>query len=627
MYINGSWIRHATIPSYLSSYSVSDEIEGQIDNELLSILDKARIQVKTKANVRIQNTNYFIGTLAESALNTSVQPSNVNFVRNLVSKFGCIRDTSEVGTTLGEFIRFQVNTILCMIVAPTEEQTHTYRLTIIPGKLGLPDSSYYLDKTPEKEAAIVAYMQLLSMLGEDFNVSSIETVLGLERIAAESIRKGRDDLEVLVRGADLIQMYPNIPWSTLVLSSLKWPMSKFRSHSILITSKTWMKQVNKWFRLLSIPIWKTWLSVNMLLHCLPLLPAPYDTMDFELYGHKLRGQSEKVPQQRLALHLTEKWLSSSLGELFIHSYVPHSVKLHVLEIAREIRRVASEVVASTEWLHPITRKKAKIKVQSLYLSVAYPSTFRKDKGIVLHPEHLVQNIFTLAEADFVRELEKVNKQLDNSQWDDDVFAVNAYYYNEGNRLILPSGILRWPFFHVKASDGWNFGGLGATIGHEICHAFDEDGKEYDEYGNKNPWWSKQETGRFLEKTRALVQLFDKTLYFGQHINGALTSSENIADLAGLSIALNALKQRLQRKHVSPPVYGKELRDFFISYATSWRTKEKKQKAIQSIFMDVHAPPLARVNNIVCQFDDWYECFNVQPGDVLYKSPEERIRIF
>ena len=259
--------------------------------------------------------------------------------------------------------------------------------------------------------------------------------------------------------------------------------------------------------------------------------------------------------------------------------------------------------------------------------MAYPSKFKKDIKTSLHPEKLVYNVLKLAEADFIYELDKVNKTLENSEWDDSVFAVNAYYYNEGNRLILPSGILRWPFFHSKASDGWNFGGLGATIGHEICHAFDEDGKNYDEHGFKKTWWSNKESERFEEKTESLIELYNKTKYFDQNINGSLTLSENIADLAGLSISLNALKKRLLKKGVKEQEYKKQLQDFFKSYATSWRTKEKKQKALQSIFMDVHAPAMARVNNIVCQFDDWYECFDVKPGDNLYKAPEERIRIF
>ena len=150
-----------------------------------------------------------------------------------------------------------------------------------------------------------------------------------------------------------------------------------------------------------------------------------------------------------------------------------------------------------------------------------------------------------------------------------------------------------------------------------------------EHGKKKSWWSNEDSERFKEKTEALIKLFNKEVYFGKHINGRLTLSENIADLAGLSISLKALKTRLEKKDIlsKDDLYKKEIRDFFISYATSWRTKEKRQKARQSIFMDVHAPSSARVNQIVCHFDDWYECFGIQPGDRLYIDPEHRIRIF
>jgi putative endopeptidase len=269
----------------------------------------------------------------------------------------------------------------------------------------------------------------------------------------------------------------------------------------------------------------------------------------------------------------------------------------------------------------------KRKTKAIHLGIAYPSYVPQESLVKLNPEKLVENVLTLAEADFQDEIQRIDKTLNVKVWDDPVFAVNAYYYNEGNRLILPAGILRWPFFHPDASDGWNYGGLGATIGHEISHAFDNDGKEYDDHGNKNPWWSKEEIAAYQKKTKALIELYSKTKYFGHSLNGYLTLSENIADLGGVDIALAALKSVLKQRKAGPETIKKELRDFFMSYAVSWRTKEKKAKAMQSLFMDVHAPPPARVNNIVCQFDEWYEAFDITPGEVLYKDPQHRIRIF
>jgi len=309
--------------------------------------------------------------------------------------------------------------------------------------------------------------------------------------------------------------------------------------------------------------------------------------------------------------------------------VAPSIKSNVEAIAKEIRHSAAERIGSTEWFSHGTRAKAKKKVQNIILSVAYPSKFPKDPYVALSPTNLVENLTTLAKVDFQSELKKVNTRLHLNTWDDTVFAVNAYYYNEGNHLFLPSGILRWPFYHCNASDGWNFGGIGATIGHELCHAFDDDGKEYDQHGEKNPWWSESEIRTYEEKSDALIRLFSKTLYVGKHIDGLHTLSENIADLGGLSIALVALKERLVKRGLEPdtPAYKDQLRDFFQSFAVSWRTKERHEKALQAIFMDVHAPATARVNNIVSQLDDWYECFTIQASDKLYVSPENRIRIF
>jgi predicted metalloendopeptidase len=479
----------------------------------------------------------------------------------------------------------------------------------------------------EQSRVLYTYSKLLKRLSDDFNIPGLETIIPLEKLAAKAILVSRKESESLVTGKELELQFKNIPWQVFFQSLLGWNASTFHKHKILLFSKSWVEEVDNWFTILPIHQWKLWLTGNILLHFLPLLPPPYDDLEFELFGHKLRGQSEKVPQKRLTLKLAQQWLSGSLGSLFVKQYVSPSIKLQATHIAEEIKRVAAETAGKIEWLDLHTRNLAKKKVESIYLGVAYPSKIIKDKKTMLNPERLLENILKLAYLDFKDEMEKINTRLDPTMWDDPVFSVNAYYYNEGNRLILPAGILRWPFFHVAASDGWNFGGLGATIGHEICHAFDYDGKDYDEHGNKNPWWSSEEEGRYEKKVKDLIKLFNATEYFGHHLSGALTLSENIADLGGLAIALTALEKRLDKRRVSAEIRKKEICDFFTSYAISWRTKEKKEKAIQSLFMDVHAPPVARVNNIVSQFDQWYECFDVKPGDELYKASENRIRIF
>lgn len=627
-FVNGRWLRHVHMPPYMSSYGVSEEIEDQINKELQIILTDSQERVQTKPDKNIPHTTYLLGTLTESVMNTASQPLNVKFLKNMVTGLRCMRNAEDLGRTIGEFMRYQIDSVLGIVVIPSEKQSSIQRLTLTYGHVGLPDPSYYLDKEDySKVRTTVAYTKLLKKLADIFEVDGLERAIGLETIAANEILQASQESETLLRGSELIRKYPAIPWITVFSTALDWSPSRIENNQFLVLSKGWLSFLNRCFRNLPLDSWRVWLSANVLLHFLPLLPPPFDDWEFELFGHRLRGQSKKTPQPRLALRLAQEWLQGSLGAAFIKQFVNPDVKKSATDLAEEIKSVAAERAGATDWLEPATRTQAAKKVQSIYLGVAYPTHMDVDKKTHLHPERLLENVLELAELDFKDELEKVNKRLDPKHWEDPVFAVNAYYYNEGNRLILPAGILRWPFFHPKASDGWNFGGIGATIGHEITHAFDDDGKEYDEEGNRNPWWSRAESARYNEKTRALITLYGKSIYFGHHLNGVLTLSENIADLGGVAISLAALKKRLDSKKASKEERKKEICDFFISYAVSWRTKDKKQKALQSLFMDVHAPPSTRVNNIVRQFDDWYECFDVKPGDLLYLPPEHRIRIF
>lgn len=626
-YVNANWLRHVNMPPYLSSYGVSEEIEDGIDAELMNILDSAREIVRKQPDKNIPYTTYLLGTLTESALNKSAQDLNVKFLKKLVSGLNCIRDTNDIGITIGEFIRYRIKSVFYFLVVPSATESTIYRLAIGPGDLGLPDPSYYTSEEGGNMRIISAYSKLLKELSEYFDFPGLETIIAHEKDVADAILEARVDDEIMMSGSELQHTYTYIPWEAICKASVGLEPEKLPKFQFLILSKKWLSQVNKWFKHLTLDMWKIWLATYIILHTLPLLPPPFDNIDFELFGKRLRGQSEKMPQKRLALRMAQDWLRGTLGEAFVKEYVPHDIKEKATYIAEEIRNVAKDRVLNTEWLEPKTRKIAMRKVENIYLGIAYPSRIPVDKKTKLNPEQLVANVLQLGEIDFKDEIEKINTRLRPENWEDAIFAVNAFYYNEGNRLILPAGILRWPFFHTSASDGWNFGGIGATIGHEITHAFDNDGKDYDSDGNRNPWWSKKEYLRYREKANALIKLYSETEYFGRHLNGYLTLSENIADLGGLSIALSALKKRLKKRNASTEEWRREVCDFFISFAVSWRTKEKKKKAMQSLFMDVHSPAIARVNNIVCQFDDWYECFNVKPGDILYKAPKDRIRIF
>lgn len=623
-FVNGEWLRHVNMPSYQSSYGVSEEIEDEINKELMTILLESRQKVITKPDNALPHTVYLLGSLTESALNTKSQDLNVKTLKKIVTSLRCIRDTTELASTIGDFMKYRIKSIFSSIVVPPETNNRYLRFALMPGDLGLPDPAYYEDI---ESRTIGAYSRLLRKLSEDFDVPGLESIIGFEREMAIDLLKSRGDKEQVMTGHQIVNTYKHVPWYTLFHCLLGSSKTEFEKMRLIVPSLHWISAVNGWFKTIPLEQWKLLLSAHVTLHFLPFLPPPYDDMEFELYGHRMRGQSEKVPQHRLALRVAQTLLTGSLGDMFVRSHVPSRIKNDATALANEIRTTAIRRVGNVEWMDLKTRHIAQKKLKNMEFGIAYPSVIQKDKMTHLNPENLVENILKLSHLDFLDEIKKINTQMNRKTWDEAVFAVNAYYYNESNHLILPAGILRWPFFDVHASDGWNFGGIGATIAHEICHAFDNDGKDFDETGNRRPWWNKTELREYKKKTKDVIDLFNKTTYFGHHLNGTLTLSENIADLEGVAIALDALKARLQKKGASDSEKARQIRDFFISYAVSWRVKDRKEKAVQSLFMDSHAPAIARVNNIVSQFDDWYEYFDVKPGQVLYKPSNERIRIF
>lgn len=630
-YINGAWLKTTAIPPFYTSFGVSEEVELVLENQLHEILIKAHTfsEKGHKPETKHEEMLDLIGRLTLSLLRKEKQKISVETLQQKLRYLLCMRNSEEICSQLGRFNRQGIPTLLSINIFKKVSGKQEFTFAILPGSLGLPDLSYYNATAPGKTRTLLSYVNLCRKVSKELSIPDVSHAIQIESMSSPVLQGALDDEYIDIKGSELEKKFPDIQWKGLFEGYGVTDHSIWRTKLIRVYSFHWLRFLQKAIRSWPKQNWVDILTLHMILHALPILPPPYDDLHFELFGHVLRGQLKKIPQIQLTLNLVKKSLSIPLSYLYIEMYLNKTLKKEVTHFAKTIVERSAKHLEACEWMEPETRRIAITKVRAMKLGISHPETLPSPQFPNLITDNALQNIYLLNETRTNLYLERVTGTKNHSTsdiWEEPPYVVNAYYYNELNEFFLPAGTLQFPFYiQEKQKLGWNYGGLGAIIGHEMTHAFDEDGKKYISAGVKKNWWTHKDVLHYNKMTGKLVNLFNKAKVRGNPVDGSLTLSENIADLGGVGIALDALQQEL--KGVSEEEKQKQLRDFFISYAVSWRVKQRPRRALQNLFLDVHSPADLRVNYIVCHFQEWYDCFNVKTEHELYLPPEERIRIF
>jgi putative endopeptidase len=621
-YVNGAWLKKTKIPENTSSFGVSEELDAAIDKQIDKILKKSMQFAKLgkKPQGLHEVSMDLVGRLGLSALRPRVQNENIKYLKKLCKHLGCIRDLNDLSTTFSEFARYRITSLFSVTVYYEPGKKPVAKPYLCSGGLGLPNASYYKE-APGKSKMLLDYGKLLDQLSKELGTEKLSTVIPLERFIADKT----DMNQVIIRGSELPELCPSIQWE-IFWTNLDVP--EWKVLDIKIDSKEWLRQIHSAIKKFSFDDWKAFFTTHVILHSLRVLPHPFDTLYFDFFEKGMRGQKRPPTRRELTIDLLKEWAPNSISYLYAELYIPKSLKSEIRRFVKEIQDAAVNRIQNSEWMSPPTQKKAIEKVEALRLDIGSPDSFPNLPKVDLQTDTLLQNILLLGEEYTLLDMRMVGKEVDvNRYWDDVVYSTNAHYYTETNQMILPAGSFTWPFYHEAAPIGWNYGGLGAVISHEITHAFDMDGMKYSAIGEKKNWWTTTDLKKYKKIASRLVERFGKARVLGHPVNGSLTLDENISDLGGLAIALDALKLDLIRRKASVTEEKEAYRNFFLSYAVSWRVKDSPERALQRLFMDHHAPTPLRVNYVVNQFDEWYETFEIQVADELYLPPEERIRIF
>ncbi len=501
------------------------------------------------------------------------------------------------------------------------------------GGTTLPDRDYYLKddgRNPQIQAAykkyIVSLFTLTGSSSEDAEKKSV-TIFDLEKKLANaqmSRVEMRDPYKTYnkLQVDDFSKSTPGMDWRG-ALSDLKVQ----KEDSVLVNNPGFFKEVSGLLASISLQDWKTYLQWNVLKSAAPYLSSAFVDANFA-FTQVTSGQRVQTPRWQRMSSLTDGSIGELLGQLYVKDYFKPEAKARMEELVANLRTAFGNRIINLDWMGADTKKKALAKLAAFRPKIGYPDVWRNYDGLVIDRNSFFENVRNVGKWNYDDMISRLGKPVDRERWGMTPPTVNAYYNATLNEIVFPAGILQFPFFDANADDAINYGGIGAVIGHEMSHGFDDNGSKYDADGTLRNWWTEEDRTKFDAKTKTLVQQFDAyTVQDTIHVNGKLTLGENIGDLGGLNVAYEAFKMTPQGKS------GKAIdgftpdQRFFLAWAQVWRANTLPQTEAQLIITDSHSPGKYRTIGAPVNMDAWYKAFNVKAGDKLYKKPEDRIRIW
>jgi endothelin-converting enzyme/putative endopeptidase len=624
-HVNGRWLDETEIPSDRSSWGPFVQLTDAAEVQVRAIIEElAGADRDTLDDDARKIADLYASFMDEETINRrGLRP-----VRPLLDAVGALRDVRDLTAFLGEFERIGGHGLFGSYVDTDNKNSDRYLFNLVQGGLGLPDESYYRDdKFAEIRDKYVAYLtRLLELADQPGAAASAATVLEIEtRLAAGHWERAetRDVQKTynLTTAAELRELCPSFDWDAYVtnLGGNEETLNEscVRQPSYFAHLSTVLDEV-------PIEDWKAWLAVRVLRSAAAYLPDEFVEANFDFYGRTLNGTPELRARWKRGVALVEGAIGEAVGKEYVARHFPPRSKQLMDELVANLLAAYRESISQLDWMTEETKQRAYEKLDTFRPKIGYPEKFRDYSALQVRADDLLGNVAATAAFETDRELNKIGSPVDRDEWFMLPQTVNAYYNPGTNEICFPAGILQKPFFDPDADEAENYGGIGAVIGHEIGHGFDDQGAQYDGAGNLNDWWTPDDKAAFEVKSKALIEqynAFEPRSLPGEKVNGALTVGENIGDLGGLTIGHKAF---LIARGGEATV--EERRALFMNWSYCWRTKRRKEQEQQYLTIDPHSPPEFRAN-IVRNLDEFHEAFGTAEGDGLWLDPGQRVRIW
>jgi putative endopeptidase len=626
-FVNGSWLRGHEIPPDRAQDGAFRDLRDRAEEDVRAIVEEAATQPGPEARK--------IADLYASFMDVErIEALGVAPLRPLLDEVAAADDRAALAAVLGRRQRQGRAALFGTYVSTDAKNSSRYLVHLSQGGLGLPDESYYRD---DAYAAIrTAYVAHLARLAELVGLPApqalAEQVMELETAlaAASWDRVTNRDAEktyTLMTWPAVAANAPGFDWEPW-LAGLQVPEGSFGE--VVVRQPSFVSAAAALWAERPLDQWKAWLAIHTASACADYLNDAVVQEDFTFYGRTLSGTPELRERWKRGVALVEGALGEAVGQLYVERHFPPAAKERMVTLVANLVEAYRQSISTLDWMGPATRERALAKLARFTPKIGYPERWKDYSALDVRADDLLGNVLRAGEWDTDFDLAKVGKPIDRDEWLMTPQTVNAYYHPRMNEIVFPAAILQPPFFDAEADDAANYGGIGAVIGHEIGHGFDDQGSKYDGEGNLSDWWDPDDRAEFDRRAKALISQYDGLSPAGlpeQHVNGALTVGENIGDLGGLTIALRAY--RIATEGTEPPVLDgfTGLQRVLLGWAQVWRAVTRDEEAIRRLAVDPHSPPDLRCNAVVTNLDAFHEAFDVQEADALYTSPDQRVRIW
>jgi putative endopeptidase len=636
-FVNGTWLKNTEIPADKTRWGSFDELRQNTDKDALAILKEATNNPKYKSNTdqgkAIIMYKAAMDTLARNKQGiTPLSPylAKINAVKNVKDLQKLMMETEAQGGGVGFF---------GIGIGADEKNSTRNVVSVGPGSLGLPDRDYYVSEDKDSKEKREKYVLHVSKMLQFLNETPEQAKANAEKILALEIQMSKPRLDRVERRdskkqynptaiSDLQKMLPSIDWNTYIKG-----IGISKIDTIIVSQPRYMSSLQTLFSENKVEDWKAYMRWMLLRGASSQLSTTIETANWEFYGKTLTGAIKQRPRHEKALQVVNGTVGEALGKLYVEKMFPAEAKSKAMKMIKNVMRAYEIRINNLTWMSAETKSKAVEKLNKLTIKIGYPDKWEDYSALeVKSPEDggsYFQNIKNISKWGWAKDLAKLGKPVDKTEWGMSPQTVNAYYNPSYNEIVFPAAILQPPFYNYQADEAVNYGGIGGVIGHEISHGFDDQGATYNADGNLIDWWTAEDLTKFTSLGDALADQYSALEPLpGTHVDGKFTLGENIGDLGGVNAAYDGLQLYL-KENGNPGLidgYTPEQR-FFISWSTIWRSKMRDEALKNQVKTDPHSPGMYRAYVPIQNVDAFYSAFNIKEGDGMFVAPEKRVKIW